>query len=251
MNSKFEKWAKGFSGCDGGNPNGKIWICGIEWGGDSPKSIEEIKEKFKEDVSDIKNCTGYEDYRENMEYPYNKRAINILAAISDAKIPAEEISECKYINRANEKEKYFTKDSNSCKLNLSPFNFPSTDEQHWANEYRELTGFETKSEYQDWVWEKRMCLFQDSVKKYKPALILTFGTTYIKQYKNFFGFKDIELKEKSYNSDSRLSLKYASQGGTLFVNAYFLSRGWLVSSKALKETGDIIRELLKKFNINY
>ena len=29
----FERWALGFSGCDGGNPNGSVWLCGIEFGG--------------------------------------------------------------------------------------------------------------------------------------------------------------------------------------------------------------------------
>src|SRR5512138_1214677 len=33
VNAKFSEWACGFSGCDGGDPRGKYWFCGIEWGG--------------------------------------------------------------------------------------------------------------------------------------------------------------------------------------------------------------------------
>src|SRR3990172_9532296 len=38
---EFEKWARGFSGCDGGNPKGSIWLCGIEWGLGKEHSLEE------------------------------------------------------------------------------------------------------------------------------------------------------------------------------------------------------------------
>ena len=40
MNEKFEKWATGYSGFDGGDPKGKIWLCGIEWGGKNPDMYE-------------------------------------------------------------------------------------------------------------------------------------------------------------------------------------------------------------------
>lgn len=32
MQQQVKEWACSFSGCDGGNPNAPIWLCGIEWG---------------------------------------------------------------------------------------------------------------------------------------------------------------------------------------------------------------------------
>lgn len=37
VNETFAKWAKSYSGCDGGNPERSIWLCGIEWGLSSEK----------------------------------------------------------------------------------------------------------------------------------------------------------------------------------------------------------------------
>jgi hypothetical protein len=37
----FERWAKGFSGCDGGNLHGAIWFCGIEWGTGTEHDLRE------------------------------------------------------------------------------------------------------------------------------------------------------------------------------------------------------------------
>jgi hypothetical protein len=30
MNKKFQDWACSFSGCDGGNLEAGVWLCGIE-----------------------------------------------------------------------------------------------------------------------------------------------------------------------------------------------------------------------------
>ncbi|MEC4686653.1 MAG: hypothetical protein VST71_13100 [Nitrospirota bacterium] len=35
MNENMRLWACSLSGCDGGNINSDIWLCGIEWGGGS------------------------------------------------------------------------------------------------------------------------------------------------------------------------------------------------------------------------
>lgn len=32
MKDKFKGWSCSFSGCDGGNLNADLWLCGIEWG---------------------------------------------------------------------------------------------------------------------------------------------------------------------------------------------------------------------------
>jgi len=70
MNQNFKVWATGYSGFDGGNPHGQIWVCGIEWGGQNPKNISQIEELFTQDVSKIEYIIGYEDHKENIKYTY-------------------------------------------------------------------------------------------------------------------------------------------------------------------------------------
>ncbi len=203
MNEEFKKWAIGYSGFDGGNPNGKIWLCGIEWGGESPKNIDEIKKLFSEKVDDIDEIKGYPDYKKNLEFNYNKRFINIIGALKDSEFPINKNEVAENIKDLNEKEKFFTENSNYFKLNLSPFNFPNTKDNKWNEDYTEATGFASKSEYVAWVLNSERCeVFQDMISDHSPKLIITFGNSkkknYTKNFKKFFGFENQKLEVKEY-----------------------------------------------------
>ncbi len=251
MDEKFRKWATGFSGFDGGNPNGEVWLCGIEWGGQNPTD-DELHELIEEDVSDLEKIVRYDNHKYNMDYIYNKRFINIIGAIKDKDFPINYNEAYKDIEILNEKEKFFTKNSNYMKLNLSPFNFPSTDEKLWSEKHKLITGFNNKSSYEQWVWKERKKLFNDMMQKYKPKLIITFGASkkYFNTYLDFFGFQNIEINLPiKYKTSNKLYLKYAFKNNILLINLYFPSMGWLVSTESLKETGDIIRDLMYNHNI--
>ena len=239
----FQKWATGYSGFDGGNPNGKIWLCGIEWGGKAPKTSEEIINLFTEDDAS-KIPTGYDDHRINLRFDYNSRFIKMIAAMNNI--------DFKKVKEYNDKEKFFTKNSNYFKLNLSPFNFPGTDGKYWSSNHKDITGFENKREYENWVWKKRKDLFRRMVDEYDPKLIITVGKTKLNQFKKFFNFGNKNFERVEYKTDKRLSMLYSYDDikNRLLVNVYFFSRGWLVSDKALKETGENLNILLDKYNIN-
>lgn len=252
MNEKFKKWATGYSGFDGGNPNGEIWLSGIEWGGESPHNIDELYKLFNENVENIEKINGYSNHTMNLQFNYNKRFINIIGAIKDQNFPIDVNEVNNYITILNEKEKFFTKNSNYMKLNLSPFNFPTTSNDFWTSDYKIITGFDTKEEYEKWVWTERKKLFNKMTEKYKPKLIITFGSSqkYYNNFLLFFGFnKNIKESPIQYKSSKRLSLKYSYQNNTLLINLYFPSMGWLVSTESLKETGEIISSLMNKYNI--
>ena len=175
--------------------------------------------------------------------------MKIIAPLYDINITSDDDLES-----FNNDQKFFTKKSNYLKLNLSPFNFPTTDNKHWSDEYVKLTGFSKKQDYEKWVWNERQALFNDMTNKYNPSLIITTGASgkYFKKYKDFFGYSKEEFESVPYSSDDRLKLRYYydKENKRLIVNVYFLSRGWLVSDNALKETGSIIKELLENYKIN-
>jgi hypothetical protein len=89
--------------------------------------------------------------------------------------------------------------------------------------------------------------------KYKPKLIITFGASkkYFNAYLDFFGFQNKDINPSiKYKTSNRLSLKYAFQNNILLINLYFPNMGWLVTTESLKETGEIIRDLMQKYNVS-
>ena len=220
--------------------------------------MKELEKLFLENVEEVP--TGYDCYETNLQFDYNKRFIHIIGAMKDKEFRCEDKESINSkIRELNEKEKFFTKDSNYLKLNLFPFNFPNTDNKHWDTKYIDLTGHKTKSKYEKWVWEERTKLFNDMVDNHSPKLIITFGANkqkrYTELYKEAFGFSDIDMKLYQYTSDERLTLKYGYKkdkkgNQILFVNTYFPSNGWLTSCESLNETGREIKKLLDKEGIN-
>lgn len=44
----FKEWACSFSGCDGGDLESSVWLCGIEWGYSNPDGLTD--EEYQEDM---------------------------------------------------------------------------------------------------------------------------------------------------------------------------------------------------------
>jgi hypothetical protein len=101
--------------------------------------------------------------------------------------------------------------------------------------------------------KEKKYLFNDMTQKYKPKLIITFGASkkYFNAYLDFFGFQNKDINPSiKYKTSNRLSLKYAFQNNILLINLYFPNMGWLVTTESLKETGEIIRDLMQKYNVS-
>ncbi len=257
INKEFEKWAKGYSGFDGGNPNGKIWLCGIEWGGESPTELEEIKKLFDEDVSEIP--TGYINHNVNLDLPkfqYNYKFLKVMSTIKGENFLKNGSNSTKIkeiLKKFNDEEKCFTKDSNYLKLNLLPFNFPNVDKSNWNEMYESITGHKTKKEYMSWSLEERFKMFQGLLQVYSPTLIITVGKTYFENYKNAFGYSKEEFTVKKFECKNNKEYKYFHDeiNNRLIINLPFFSgRYGLNSNCLLIETGKIIKKLLEDTNIN-
>lgn len=131
--AKFERWALGFSGCDGGNPKGCVWLCGLEWGGD------ETKETFS--FTDVSRPSAINPKDETfLKYPYNWRAMKLLAALNGAP-PTESYTD--FFRR----QSCFASNSDYFKLNLYPISFKTTSHSRWTKWLEKETGFATKQEY--------------------------------------------------------------------------------------------------------
>lgn len=135
VNSEFAKWATGFSGCDGGNLGGAVWLCGIEMGGGETEATFEFHDC---------RVPGYvgddppDDRQRFLRSHYNKKAIKLLAALAGEPV-------CDY-PRFFKDQNCFHWDSIYFKLNLYPFSLRNAAEPlpTWL---AERTGLSTKPKY--------------------------------------------------------------------------------------------------------
>ncbi len=269
INEDFEKWATGYSGFDGGNPNGKIWLCGIEWGGRQTEDIKELEKDFKNVITEVP-C-GYINHNINLNLPefegdfkYNYIFLKLMSIIKGENFleNGNNTNEIKQIlKKFNDKEKCFTRYSNYLKLNIFPLQFKGTDDKYWTKPYIEATGFQTKDEYRKWCLEKsRLELFNKMTDKYSPSLIITVGARY-DYYKEAFGYKDIDHSDnfktttiplKNGNGSGKIRAIVDINNHRLFVNIPFLGyrKNNLNSHNLIIEAGEEIKSLIDRYNIS-
>ena len=66
VTQKFSRWAKGYSGFDGGDigspESPSIWVCGIEWGGGG--NCEWLEKELEINPEDL--AGGYDDSKKTL-----------------------------------------------------------------------------------------------------------------------------------------------------------------------------------------
>jgi hypothetical protein len=179
VENKFQKWAVGFSGCDGGDIGSShapsIWVCGIEWGGGH--NADSLTEHIQQQVSTAP--LGYEDPAENLAYIFNRKTMQILTAMEGGLVQA-------YENIARERRPFVKGEKGYFKLNLFPIAFKDTSPQRWQSEFVDITGFPSKEAYLAWCRSARFDAMRSWVSTSKPKTIICFGKTYLKDFSAAF-----------------------------------------------------------------
>ena len=184
---EFEKWAKGFSGCDGGNLQGSIWLCGVEWGMGAEHVLEE---EIRKPVT--KPPQIYKSGEENLKYPLNRMFLKLIAALRGR--PVED-----YEDVAREEPFPFHRHSDFFKLNLFPIAFKDVKKKKYPqlwNECRRATGLSTADDYLDWCRENRFPQMRSWVKRGQPNLIIGVGLEYQLDFQKAFGFEGVVNEER-------------------------------------------------------
>lgn len=230
----FSKWARGFSGCDGGNIKGKIWLCGIEYaGGDS---CESIAQELSRDVSHPP--PPREKPESFLSYRYNQGALKILCALSG-----------KYGDKYEDffrSESCFAPDSDYFKLNLYPLGFRTVDSLLWQGCHSRLTGFGSKEEYQCWCRTHRFPQLRAwaTQQQHPPKLILCTGKTYGDDFFSAFGNRESQTQDERAGKPIRYLV--TNDGQTLVAVTYFPGgRHGLNSNEKLSSTGQRLAQILR------
>ena len=236
ISKRFENWALGYSGCDGGDIGGpsspSTWVCGIEWGGGH--TPEALATHMEEDAT--QPPSGYINWMENLAYIFNWQAMKLLSAINGG--PVSE-----YKKFAETVQPFVEGRRGYFKMNLYPIGFKDTSHSRWHNQFADITGLEEKSDYLAWCSEYRFPQIRRWAASAKPKLILCLGKSYAAEFKA--AFHDIEAEFNHESIDDRdLFWSENSHGSLVVVIPFMVNRNGLVRNVSIQKFGARISQLL-------
>lgn len=238
INKEFAAWAKGFSGCDGGDigspQNKSIWFCGIEWGGGHPEDGHELREIFSEKVG--LPSEGHKDWKHNLAYPFNRQALKLLTSINGSNVSGyKEFAET-YRPFNNGAKGYF-------KANLFPLAFKNTSHEFWKDGFAKATGINNKQNYLEWIKKNRFPIMKTWVETHCPKLIVCVGKSYLAEYALAFADDGLTFNSELID-DHDLNWAVNKNGTIVTVIPFMINRYGLTKNESIQKFGDRIRELL-------
>lgn len=233
----FEKWALGFSGCDGGDigtsQNRSVWLCGIEWGGGH--DAQSLSESMKSDYS--APPFGYDNWNENLAYIFNWQAMKLLSAISKNEVSS-------YKKYAENVKPFVVGSLGFFKMNLYPISFKNTSFDHWKSEFSSMTGLFGKSEYLQWCEKNRFPVLRQWTSQYQPKLILCLGVSYKVEFLKAFFDSENEF-HREIIEEKELSWGINNNGTLVVVIPFMVNRYGLTKNTSIQKFGSRIAELLE------
>ncbi len=238
VNETFAKWAKSYSGCDGGNPERSIWLCGIEWGLSS-KQYPHPKEYYKKEFRDELPTPENEFYKldspdDHLSYNFSRIMAKLYTAIETGTVKDYQAMA----------KKLFSDSTDILKINLYPVAFPNERDALWE-EYGldQITGLPSKPVYRMWCYFHRFPVFRKLVAEKKPRLIVCAGTTYVESFFSCFGdsnqvehiHKEEIFPESENNGKARTLYWAALSADTRLAVVPFFGRPSGLNSDALIE----------------
>jgi hypothetical protein len=251
MNHNFIKWGNSLSGCDGGNPEARIWFSGIEWGFGKLR-----KESISEHESKLYNFYKYTlpeeiangeyipnslyDWKESLKYPFGITLAKIYSFLHGKPIGNYQA----FVSNLMGTE--------ILKLNLYPIAFKSTEPHYWEKyELNKVTGISSKELYRLWCFQNRFPAISKIVKEKNPKAIICFGLGYLYDY--FLCYSGIShssqvneeiLFENEKNQRRFYWSKIEKSNTLLFVLPFPSSQLGLNSDILLETVSDKIRHLI-------
>ncbi len=238
ISKSFADWAMGPSGIFGGNPEGKIWFCGIEFGGD------EIEFRFDLGKYNYENCilpywdSEFKKHWKNeyTSWQFQQKQAKVVCNILDSNLYWRD-----YL-----RDNLFSENGDTFSLNLFPLNFKNVDPSHWTKEHFINIGFSSKVEYISWCIQNRFPSLKELVNKHKPSVLICAGST----YKDYFSiafldnasdkFEKRTFESFDINKNKKIEWTKINNGNTLLIITPFLGQGGLMSDQSLADLAKLI-----------
>ena len=214
---QIKRYINSYSGIDGGNQSAKIWICGIEYGGevDKPEDIGELTPITRDGIRAWdEKFKGEAWWAMRGKWVYHGRISKLmLYMMQDVMAKAVDVTSFWKSYRDNF---LYAEDGNEFKLNLFPFSCPN--EHAWGQ-----CGFDKKSNYLVFCrngenGESRFGKLHSLCKELKPKVIIATGKTYCEDFQKAFGFEgDMKSCSLEVEGPQRNFLYKKDEGGTALV----------------------------------
>lgn len=249
VSKEFREWACSLSGCDGGNPDADVWLCGIEWGyagSDSTKAYRYYQKELPDEIKAGAYTPSNEyDWQKHQEYPYGKSVAKLCAAYDG--YPVSEY--WKHVDSFSTSDLF--------KLNLYPISFRHIGGELWHEyELENTTGFKDKELYRIWCFFNRFPEFVKLARDKKPNLIIGTGVSYLLDFFACFAgneglashiqvgrLEPQSLKNKGIRTYYHCRL---STGTTLAVIPFFSGSNGLNSDYLVGQMGKELRNIVNR-----
>jgi hypothetical protein len=240
-NQDFENWVCSYSGCEGGNINGQLWFCGIEWGGGA-KADWLRKAVDGGPVKSIGALDSKKDFDEQLTYQFDQKLLKIYATLCGS-------TTANFKAVATERG-YLSKSGQIFKMNLYPVPFGNTNEDLWSHGHYEITGMPTKSMYKGFCQAKRFPLIHGWVREHNPKVIICAGQTlymeYVMAYCGYEAAYDVAKHLNTIDIVENRKVRWAqiNDDKTLLVVTPFFGNAYGLNSDAqLEDVGRQIRRI--------
>lgn len=198
---KMELFKKRMDFMGYGNPNGDIWVIGMEEGCKKENQYKNLIKKFKAsknrrymDTDDTSLPSSHRNWHKNGARLQS--TLRVLYIILNG-LEGNKIVSDKDVLRNYQTNKFGKLDGNHFSADLSPY--PSHSSDDWPTLYKEL-GFDRKY-LEEVIIPKRIKLFKILIKKYEPVIIIFYSFGYLKYWKQIVE-SDFKRKDDIYVSSN-------------------------------------------------
>lgn len=233
VSKNFSEAAQSLYGCDGGNLNSSVWICGLEWGGQAKHDLSEVIKVdapigWDSDDETIADCLQSEGMG------YNQKIAWLFSYLFNW-----DISD--YVTEA-EKYRLMCHQGVGFKMNMFPLSFENRNNINWTEAHKSYSNLNGFDEYKRWTIENRGKYFQNLVLKHNPKLIVCTGITSDSEFMAFFDC-DAPEQHRIYNDQMRLCLGKINNGKTMIlVVPFFGGPSGINSYKKMEALSNFIRD---------
>lgn len=228
---QFEKWALSCSGMVG-NPEGRYWFCGIEYGG---KDEEDRKYGYIEKPEEWNETFKADNKEEYWKWPLYRKISKIMLAITKKGFDRE-------IAREYQKKNLFIPGGDTFLMNIFPLSFHDRRSE-WTKELARKTGFEDRKYYENWCKDRRIKYLKAYYKHYRNVkMLLCFG----KEFANYIigSFLDKNASQNIFHIKDIEIMHYIDGSKHVFISPFLGGRNGLNKNEDLLKLGKEIERVI-------
>lgn len=238
----FPEWAIDYSGMVGGNLKGKLWLCGLEYGGSEDLEnlvfeLPEPQQPYHNGVPCLDDKSELLSWKPQRRY-FDYRVAKVACAYFN--LPMTGYQDY-FLNRL------YHHNGDTFRMNLYPLAFPSTDQGHWQNVFTEKTGFQNKEDYKAWCREHRFPFLKNLLKTHEPEVLICTGLECFEDFKLAFlddpiAATALEIQWLDSKGQKKTFYFYRAGKTKLIIVPFLGNRHGLVSNEHLLKLGEFARE---------